>query len=381
MKLIKNFLFFTFVFLTITNSLFSQKETQKLALCEVLTIHSKVLDEDRKIIVSVPEFYDGIMDKEYPVLYVLDGKEHYFHASAAVDFLSTRGYIPEMIVVSIVNVNRNRDFAPYVPNVERPNDADDFLQFLDKELVPFIDKKYKTSDYRTIIGHSLGGTFITFSLLEKPELFNSYIAISPYLNYSNGIMLVKAENKLKKRYKSDQSFYMTVGDEPAYFDALDKFSAMMQDRINFKYLKTEGENHGSIPYTGIYNGLRFVFSDWLMPKEIVLKGSVAIDNYSSKLSSKYGYERQIGETYINQLGYEYLNEGDYENAIKVFKTNVERYPNSPNVYDSLGEAYEKNNQLKLAEENYQKAYDLAVKYNHFNKSIYKQNLERVQSNK
>ena len=77
------------------------------------------------------------------------------------------------------------------------------------------------------------------------------------------------------------------------------------------------------------------------------------------------------------LGYTYLQKKDYENAIKIFTENVKRYPESANVYDSLGEAYENNNQLKLARKNYQKAYDLGVVQLDGNTLIYKKNLERV----
>ncbi len=78
------------------------------------------------------------------------------------------------------------------------------------------------------------------------------------------------------------------------------------------------------------------------------------------------------------MGYIFLQNKDFENTISVFTENVKRYPKLSNVYDSLGEAYEKNNQLKRAAKNYQKAYDLGIKELSGYTLIYKKNLDRVQ---
>ena len=77
------------------------------------------------------------------------------------------------------------------------------------------------------------------------------------------------------------------------------------------------------------------------------------------------------------MGYNYLQNGNVSKAIEIFSENVKRYPLSSNVYDGLGEAYEKNNQLDLAAENYEKAFDLGRLQNHRSTGIYQHNLERV----
>ena len=78
------------------------------------------------------------------------------------------------------------------------------------------------------------------------------------------------------------------------------------------------------------------------------------------------------------MGYNYLANEEVEMAISVFQENVNRFPNSANVYDSLGEAYEKNGQLDKAETNYAKSVEIAEIKKHPNLKIYKQNLARVQ---
>ena len=61
------------------------------------------------------------------------------------------------------------------------------------------------------------------------------------------------------------------------------------------------------------------------------------------------------ENGMNRLGYSYLNKKEYKVAIQVFRMNVESYPNSWNVYDSLGEAYLVSGDREKALENYKKS--------------------------
>ena len=102
-----------------------------------------------------------------------------------------------------------------------------------------------------------------------------------------------------------------------------------------------------------------------------------MDTHYKKISDKYGLEVQAPENLINNLGYYYLQNNNFDTAIIVFKTNIERYPESANVYDSLGEAYEKNNQPELAKQNYTIAVEHGEKLNDPNLPIYKKNLQRV----
>ncbi len=174
---------------------------------------------------------------------------------------------------------------------------------------------------------------------------------------------------------------MTVGEEPEYLKVLDEFSELIKEKsdnaINLLYVQMQSENHGTTPYLSLFNGLRFTFSDWILPKETVSKGLQSNDEHYKQVSKKYNYEVITTENTINLLGYQYLQAGETEKAIEIFKKNVTRFPNSANVYDSLGEAYEKNEQFKLAKKNYQKAYDLGIVQLHRATLIYKQNLERV----
>ena len=105
-----------------------------------------------------------------------------------------------------------------------------------------------------------------------------------------------------------------------------------------------------------------------------LKGA---EEHYQKLTQKFGYTIPVPEGLINQLGYQYLQGGKPDEAITVFKANVERYPSSANVYDSLAEAYEKGGRLDLATPLYEKAQTLGKQNDDPNAAVFAQNFARA----
>jgi len=137
-------------------------------------IESTVMSAPVTYLVHTPRFY-ARTDKSYPVVILLDGSDHFAHVSAAIDFLSDAGRTPEMILVGVNNVNRAANLRPPLthPAAGSPDDpdtpnADRFLRFISEELIPKIDRAYRTRHYRVLMGHSLGGLFVIYSLLQKP---------------------------------------------------------------------------------------------------------------------------------------------------------------------------------------------------------------------
>lgn len=132
-----------------------------------IRLKSTVLGEDRVILVRLPQSYEA-GNQRYPVLYLLDGDAHIAHTSATADFLARNGRMSELIVVGIPNTDRTRDLSPTkvstpgatgAPQFPTSGGGDNFLKFLETELIPEIDKTYRTHPYRILAGHSLGGLF------------------------------------------------------------------------------------------------------------------------------------------------------------------------------------------------------------------------------
>jgi len=377
-----NHVIFTLILMFAVNNLLAQTLVEQISFGHTLKILSGELDEERNVFVYLPQGYNN-SEKQYPVLYLLDGAAHFHHGSGVVQFLSLNGLMPQTIVVAIPNTARQRDFTPTVEK-ERENagGADDFLNFLQNELIPIIDNKYRTHPYRILFGHSLTGMFSIYTFATRPKLFSAYFAASPYLQYDSEVVIKRAKKLLTNESVKNKSLFMTIGDEPPYVESMDKLASILDDleapKFQWKYIAMKEENHASVPHKTIYDGLEYLFSGWRISADQV-KDLTSIQNHYTALSKKFGFTVNPSEFLLNRLGYQVMVNKEYEKAIKVFKANVKVYPNSDNVYDSLAEAYEKSGDLKLAAKNYSIAIEKGEKANSRNLPIYKTNLKRVQA--
>jgi predicted alpha/beta superfamily hydrolase len=359
-----------------------------------LTIKSSVLGEDRVILVRTPRGYDT-NKLSYPVLYMTDGDAHIAHTSSSVEFLARNGRMSELIVVGITNTDRMRDLSPTkpaqtgatgAPQFPTAGGADKFLKFIETELIPEIEKRYRVRPYRILAGHSLGGLFTVHSLLSRPEVFNSYVAVSPSLQWDNQITVKRAEDFFKARKELNATLFLTLGNEPGAIE--DGFHQMQQvlSKNTTKGFEWEAqqwpdEDHGSVVLRSHYFGLRKVYAGWQIPRDpnmgTVAGGMKGAEEHYQKLSQKFRYAIPVPEALINQIGYQHLFADQNDQAIAVFKTNVERYPDSANVYDSLAEAYERTGRIDLAAPLYEKAQALGLQNSDPNAPLYRANYERA----
>jgi uncharacterized protein len=361
-----------------------------------LKINSAVLGEERTILVRVPPGYET-NKLRYPVLYMTDGNAHIAHTSSTVEFLARNGRMSEMIVVGINNTDRTRDLSPthVTTTVAGGNSAlqfptsggaDKFIKFIETELIPEIEKRYRVQPYRILAGHSLGGLFTIHTMISRPELFHSYVAVSPALQWDNQVVVKRAEDFLKARKEFDATLFMSLGNEPGPID--DGFHQLKQlleknqtKGFTWKAQVLDDEDHGSVVMPSHYLALRKVFEGWQIPRD-PNSGQVSgdfksVEEHYQKLSKKFRSDIPVPEPLINQLGYQSLFAERFDEAITIFKTNVERYPGSANVYDSLAEAYERTGKLELAAPLYEKAHTLGQQNQDPNLAIYKANFERV----
>ncbi|MCW4011784.1 MAG: alpha/beta hydrolase-fold protein [Candidatus Bathyarchaeota archaeon] len=231
---------------------------------ESFTIDSKVLDERRECIISLPESYIG-SEKKYPVLYILDAEYTPFYEKNLFSFHFMRVWemVPEMIVVGIKNTIRNRDMIP-VKLEDRPEagGADRFLEFITEELQPTINKEYRTTGSNHIYGGSNAGLFVLYAMLNKPELFSGVISSSPMIGWCEELIHSLAEKSFNE-HRYDNRLYMIYGKDdfkqvvetiPAFTDYLMEHAP---DGLKWelKYLPDEGH----VPFTSIYDGLKFLF--------------------------------------------------------------------------------------------------------------------------
>ncbi|HEX7294668.1 MAG TPA: alpha/beta hydrolase-fold protein, partial [Pyrinomonadaceae bacterium] len=330
-----------------------------------LNIKSAVLGEDRVILVRTPPGYER-NKLSYPVLYMTDGDSHIRHTSSTIEFLTENGRMSDLIVVGITNTDRTRDLTPIKATAKNPagnlqyptsGGADNFLKFIETELMPQIEKQYRVQPYRIFAGHSLGGLLAIHSMITKPGLFHSYIAVSPSLQWENREEMKRVEAFLKNQKEMKTTLFVSIGNEQGgisqTFDSLKELLSKTDIKgFAWQAERMSDEDHGSVVLRSHYFGLRKIYEGWQPVVDLksgaVISGLPGAEAHYKKLSEKFGYSIAVPEDLINQMGYQYLFDGKVDEAIAVFKANVERYPNSANVYDSLGEAYERQGRLDLA---------------------------------
>jgi uncharacterized protein len=357
-------------------------------------LKSTVLGEERVILVRTPVGYET-NKLRYPVLYMTDGDAHMGHTASSIEFLTDNGRIPDVIVVGVTNTDRTRDLTPAKSTVKNAagelqfptaGGADNFLKFFETELIPAIEKDYRVQPYRILAGHSFGGLFAIHAMITRPGLFNSYVAVSPSLQWENFEALKRAEEFLKNQKELRVTLYASIGNEPGRIgESFDKFKEALA-KTNIKGFewqaeRLDDEDHGSVVLRSHYFGLRKVYEGWQGPRDpqsgAVTGGLKGADEHYKKLSERFGYSIPVPENLINQMGYQFLGDNKPDDAIAVFKVNVERYPGSANVYDSLAEAYERGGRIDLAEPLYDKARLLGEQNKDPNAAVFKANYERA----
>lgn len=318
----------------------------------------------------------------YPVMYLFDGRGHFLHVAGIVEFLFRQGRIPPMIIVGVVNTDRNRDFTP-TANARIPTSggADKFLSFLQTELMPLIDRQYRTLPYRVMVGHSFGGLLAIHTLISKPDMFGAYIAISPSLQWDDQLMQRAAQAAWTPGTRVSKFLYFTLGTEGAGITkGNEDFAAFLRQQAPegfiWSYEHMENEDHGSTPHRTVYRGLEQLFDGWKMPRNVTELAGIRA--HYRKLSKRFGMNVPVPETPLNNFGYRLLAQGKHAEAIEVFRFNVTNYPDSANVYDSLGEALEKTGDLNGALESYEQAVKHAAASRHRFLEVFTKNRDRVQ---
>ena len=155
-----------------------------------LVLKSSLLSEERRILVRLPRHYQLDTTARYPVLYKFDGDNQLARYDNSVDVLTSIDLMPDLIIVAIPNVRgmRNRDLTPASLHQDgnekgemgtgEMGRGDRFLDFIEQELIPYLEANYRTTQERILAGHSRGALLVLQSLLSKPDLFHARLMFS-----------------------------------------------------------------------------------------------------------------------------------------------------------------------------------------------------------
>lgn len=200
-----------------------QSISKPFILGEIHQVSSQVLHEQRTINVYLPEGYDVSGKETYSVIYLLDGSkdEDFIHTVGLVQYntFSWVNRMPKSIVIGISNIDRKRDFTFPTMNKEDKKQfpttggSNAFIEFMEKELKPYVNTTFKTNGQSTLIGQSLGGLLATEILITQPTLYTNYIIISPSIWWNDKSILKEVASLKGKVKKKSINVYIGVGKE------------------------------------------------------------------------------------------------------------------------------------------------------------------------
>jgi predicted alpha/beta superfamily hydrolase len=359
----------------------SEADSIQVSIASVKTIHSKVLNEDRKLYIRTPARM--LAGETYPVLYLLDGGEQIELVGGEVAYLSeSYKIIPQLIIVGIDNTDRVRDLTPTHSLMgadgrvdssanafgKNSGGGENFLRFMKEELMPYIEAHYPTAPYRILSGHSLGGLLGVYAMVHHPDYFNACIAISPSLQWDNGALVKEIAQVKDWKRLANRTLFFSDGNEAASFhrnqiilDSLLK--GLHAANFQYSYVAYPTETHTAEPVKAFYDGIRTIYPDWFMPFsnaafKKTMRAAMVKDHYS-KLSAKYAYTVMPPQDEINAIARFLRNDtariGD---AIELLQMNAVNYPTAAGIYELLGDTYMKANDKPHAIASYKKALDL-----------------------
>ncbi|MEN8227551.1 MAG: alpha/beta hydrolase-fold protein [Bacteroidota bacterium] len=247
---------------------------------EIRTLHSDIIGQDFELWISVPKSYSANDTIVYPVMYLLDPYRAFLIVKGFIDVITfPSAYIPEIIIVGIgyggedseamINwaLGRIRDMTPVrsteteeiyrnrfealgIDNVEvHTGGASKFLEFIGKELFPFIGSNYRIdTQTRLLSGYSLGGLFGMYVLFHKPDLFNKYLIGSPSIHFKDGITFDYEDDYARKQSDLVADVFISAGElEESTSRNVKKMEELLSsqnyENLNLKTVIFDNENH------------------------------------------------------------------------------------------------------------------------------------------
>ena len=399
-------LLFGYSFNANASDLASQEHSQ-ITIGEVHTIHSEVLGEDRELQIYIPPNYEN-NTKVYPVIYTFDGEFIFQTLVSIVEHKSSRDLMPESIVVGIPsNTGKRLDIAlPLSTTADGEahfgGKTDDYLTFLNDEVFPYIEEKYRTASHRTIIGMSPTVGPVYESFWNRPDMFQANIALAADLHMflPNGENIIdKIIEKAKENNRPNMKLYISRGglDTIANQEVAESYNQLVELLVATDTGSTdvmvdvlEGQDHYGSAMPALYNAFEFIYpkEQWRPDYIAIREGKDPagdIKTFYGNLSRQYGYEIVpiekgfwMGLT-LAGTGRFLSRQQDASKTVAWYEMAINYYPNSVWLNSSLVTAYDNNGQLDKAIKIAEQTVALAEQQNHLYISAFKEELEALQA--
>jgi len=359
----KNFIYaISLLLFTITSILvipyicLAQEDGEDVVIGKYRTIHSKILNEERLLLIHLPRGYEDT-ELDYPVLYYLYGHDinNYFAEAVIVtEKYGSTGEIPPVIVVGVGNTNRYRDNLP-LQNDGSMGGADNFIRFFSEELLPYINSNYRTKDFRIVVGPQAGAVFGLYTLLQKPELFNAYIVNNAFMAAPviSNLLMNKTETFFSRTPSLNRFFYMKCDsdEQEEKLEYARKFEKFMESNKPDKFRFTMNIEEPSgyfIKPTAIKKGLKTLFEEYKLPEQVTIETVNDLIKYYKDQSEKYGFDIDVPDLMLTFEGDKLTDRRKINEAIELFEYQMRLYSYSLNARWRLGEIYRNSGNFEKA---------------------------------
>jgi predicted alpha/beta superfamily hydrolase len=320
------------------------------------------------------------------VLILLDAEDApQFNAAVAnVAFLSNRGAIPDMLIVGIPNgKDRTHDMTPAATgptakNFPTAGGASAFADFIIDEVLPKVRAKYRTLPSTVLAGHSFGGLFALDVAAARPNAFSGIVAMSPSLWWNDSIPARDYATAIAQSSTTTRLFATSGGLEPPIAVTTKRFEARLDSikpaTLAFASQYYPENTHGLTPEPSLIDGLRFVYLPVSLARSpmqqlgpnsdsaTIVKAITETEESYVRGAKSLGLPERFPESQMNQWGYGVLQFFKMPKlAVWIFRKNVASYPDSPNVYDSLGDGLLGAGDSTAARAQFRMARDVAVR--------------------
>ena len=225
-------------------------------------LNSSILGELRQIKIQLPRDYDQ-NDKKYPIIFVMDADYLFEIVAGNVDYYSYWEDIPESIVVGVNQLDKRDADCLYSEQNSLPIETGSkFFEFVGIELIPYLEKNYRTEKFKVAIGHGVSGNFINYWMLKPVPLFQAYVSLSPDLAPDMTQFLTERVGTLKE---GKTFYYLATSDSDikrirVETEALNEsISAIDNKSVMRSYDLFEGPTHYSLPAHAIPKALESIF--------------------------------------------------------------------------------------------------------------------------
>lgn len=324
------------------------------------TLSSRILGENVDLVVHLPSDY-AVGEKHYPVLLFLgsDYRAKYAHAAATLDCMTAAGQLPGIILVGVDLPHGNFVQVPQ-ETAGGTASADRQLATLAEEIIPFVDRIFRTNGYRILYGGSNSGLFAVYALFSGKLPCQAFIASSPMLGWCSNLICTKAReafagpsrpNRFLFLVWSDDDFEHVTREMPKFAELLDKSAP--------SWLRWKSEirpNEGHVPEMDLSLGLRALFPDYNPETELMTLQALR-EHYAS-LSTRYGFAIEIPEALIFDVGHTLATSRQLDEAQRIFEFTVERFPRNAQMRAGLGFVYKQRGNTEVAIRQLKKALEI-----------------------